>query len=107
MAKESAFEQLDPLLQHRVRFAVCVLLSKGEQLSFSYLKKTLRATDGNLGAQLTKLESKGYLKVNKFFENRKPLTTYSLTPKGRSDLQKHLRALQRIIDLGDRKPSDD
>lgn len=99
--KKPSFEQLDPLLQHKVRFAVCVLLSKGEALSFSYLKNTLRATDGNLGAQLTKLEANKYLKVDKFFKDRKPVTNYTLTQKGRNELKKHLSVLQDIIDLSE------
>ena len=52
-------ERLDRLLEHRVRLAVCVLLSRYDRLSFSKLKELTDETDGNLGANLKKLEDEG------------------------------------------------
>jgi len=97
-AGQPPFEQLDPLFQHKVRFGACVLLSKTDALSFARLKEALGATDGNLGAQLTKLEENGYLDVTKEFVKRKPLTWYALTPQGHDALARHLDALQEIIE---------
>ena len=56
-----------------------VLLSTADALSFSRLKTLLNETDGNLGAQLRKLEDAGYVNVKKEFENRKPVSWYSLS----------------------------
>ncbi len=47
---------LDTLLDHRVRLAICVLLSRYDRLSFSRLKELTGETDGSLGAHLRKLE---------------------------------------------------
>ena len=99
------FDELDPLLQHKLRLGACVLLSKTESLSFSKLKETLGATDGNLGAQLTKLEEHGYLSVTKEFVKKKPVTWYSLTAKGRKAMNKHLDALQEILAVRESTPS--
>ena len=89
--------QLDDLLAHRSRLATCVLLSRADQLSFSRLKALLSETDGNLGAQLRRLEEAGYLSARKEFLDRRPVSWYALTAKGRKALLAHLDALGRLI----------
>jgi DNA-binding transcriptional ArsR family regulator len=93
----AGLEQLDPLLQHRARLGALVLLSTAEALSFSRLRELLDETDGNLGAQLRKLEDAGYLDVRKEFVERKPVTWYSLSVAGRAALRAHLGALESLI----------
>src|SRR5262245_51137572 len=93
----SSLDALDPLLQHRSRLGACVLLSRADALSFSRLKELLGETDGNLGAQLRKLEDAQYIAVKKEFVGRKPVSWYSLTPAGHSALKKHLAALEAVI----------
>ena len=94
----SRFDGLDDLLEHRSRLAACVLLSKNDQLSFSRLKQLLKETDGNLGAQLRKLEDAGYISAKKEFVERRPVTWYRLTADGRKALLAHLAALGRLIE---------
>ena len=89
--------RLDPVLQHRGRLGTCVLLSTADALSFSRLRDLLDETDGNLGAQLRKLEDVGYLSVKKEFASRKPVSWYSLTAAGQRALRSHLAALESII----------
>lgn len=88
---------LDTLLDHRVRLAICVLLSRYDRLSFSRLKELTAETDGSLGAHLRKLEDAGYAKVKKEFVGRKPTSWYSLTSKGMSALAVHLEALTKLL----------
>jgi DNA-binding PadR family transcriptional regulator len=73
------------------------LLARHDRLSFSRLKALLRETDGNLGAQLRKLEDAGYVSALKEFQDRRPVTWYALTAKGRRALAKHLAGLERLI----------
>jgi DNA-binding PadR family transcriptional regulator len=87
----------DPVLEHRVRLAVCVLLSSANEISFSRFKQQLEQTDGNLGAQLRKLEDEGYVSLRKVFEERKPVTWYRLTDAGRKALGTHLGHLRRLV----------
>ena len=94
---EGALIELDDLLQHRARITVAVLLSRHDQLSFSRLKELLDETDGSLGAHLRRLEDAGYLTVRKEFQDRRPVTWYRLTPKGRRALTSHLEGLGRLI----------
>jgi DNA-binding MarR family transcriptional regulator len=89
--------QLDPLLQHRSRLGALVLLSSVDAMNFVRLKKLLGETDGNLGAQLRKLEEVNYIDVRKEFADRKPVSWYTLTTTGRKALKAHLRAMETVI----------
>lgn len=88
---------LDKLLEHRLRLTLCVLLSRHGRMRFSRLKQVTGETDGNLGANLRKLESAGYVDVDKTFEARKPVSWYALTPAGRQALARHVAALESLI----------
>jgi hypothetical protein len=59
-ATELPFVELDDVLQHRARIGAAVLLARHDHLLFSRLKALLQETDGNLGAQMRKLEDAGY-----------------------------------------------
>ncbi len=93
-----ALDGLDATLEHRVRLAIGVLLARHGEISFAAFKQQLQLTDGNLGAQLRRLEDDGYVALRRDFVERKPVTWYALTKPGRKALDKHLRALQSMID---------
>ncbi|HET6342558.1 MAG TPA: transcriptional regulator [Gemmatimonadota bacterium] len=88
---------IDRLLEHRVRLAISVLLSRYDRLSFSRLKEVTGETDGSLGAHLRRLEDEGYVTVKKEFVDRKPVSWYRLATTGRKALAAHLEALEGLI----------
>jgi DNA-binding PadR family transcriptional regulator len=94
---DGLYEAADPVLEHRVRLAACVLLSRADEISFSRFKEVLQQTDGNLGAQLRKLEDAGYVGMRKAFLERKPVTWYQLTTQGRAALGRHLEQLRKLV----------
>lgn len=89
-------ELMDPLLQHPTRLGACVLLASVDALSFTRLRELLNETDGNLGAQLRKLEDDGYVTINKTYEGRRPVTWYYLSPVGAKALKRHLNAIDAL-----------
>lgn len=89
--------KLDKLLEHRSRFAICALLKRYDKVAFSRFKELLGETDGNLGAQLRKLEDSGYINVNKEFQDRRPVSWYTLTDVGQKALLNHLSGLEALI----------
>jgi DNA-binding MarR family transcriptional regulator len=93
----AGLDQLDPLLQHRSRLGAMVLLGRSRALSFVRLRELLGETDGNLGAQLRKLEESQYVSVVKEFQDRKPVSWYALTPVGRRALKNHLKGLESLV----------
>ncbi len=72
-------------------------LDMDEKVDFTYLKKLLELTDGNLGAHLNKLEDAGYIKIEKTFVGKKPKTYVFLTGKGRDAFTEHVMALDNIV----------
>ena len=93
----SSLNGLDKLLEHRLRLALCVLLTRFESLTFSRLKNLTSETDGNLGANLRKLEDAKYVRVKKMHVDRKPVSWYTLTAKGHKALRRHLDVLKEVI----------
>lgn len=88
---------MDSLIHEPVRLkAMLALLSEGE-VSFSRLVKITGATEGNLSRHMRKLEDAGYVEVKKFFEGRRPKTTYRLTQKGEKALKEYIETLENII----------
>ena len=90
-------DDLDPAFEHRARLAIGVLLARHGEISFARFKQELELTDGNLGAQLRRLEDDGYITLRRDFVDRKPVTWYSLSPIGRRALDKHLTSLRAVI----------
>ena len=78
-----ALAALDATLEHRMRLAISVLLARHGEISFAAFKQQLQLTDGNLGAQLRRLEDDGYVALRRDFVERKPVTWYTLTATGR------------------------
>jgi DNA-binding MarR family transcriptional regulator len=74
------------------------LLIQVDSAEFSWLKDSTEATAGNLSVQLTKLQTVGYINIEKSFKNNKPLTTCSLTTKGKIAMEAYLNALKSYFD---------
>jgi len=88
---------LDPVIHGKLRLASMSLLAGVEQADFAWLREKTGATDGNLGAQMLKLEEAGYVSAEKRFIRRKPQTVYRLTAEGREALVKYVAALKRLL----------
>lgn len=91
------FDKLNPVIHSRVRLAVLSILVSVKEADFNYLKKTIGTTDGNLSANLSKLEEVGYISIKKTFRGKKPLTTCSISGKGREAFSEYLKALESYI----------
>lgn len=89
--------ELNPVVHGRLRLALLSLLSSVEEAEFTWLREKTEATDGNLGAQLLKLEEAGYVRVKKKFVLRKPQSSYRITDAGRQALAEYIRALKQLL----------
>ena len=89
--------ELDPVVHGKLRLAVLSLLVTVEEADFTWLRQKTGSTDGNLGAQMLKLEEAGYVAMEKRFAGRKPQTLYRMTPAGRKALAKYVSALKRLL----------
>jgi DNA-binding MarR family transcriptional regulator len=91
------YQQLDDIIHARIRLAVMSILAVVEAAEFTYLRDRTGATDGNLGAHLRKLEDAGYVAVDKQFEDRRPVTRYNLTAKGREAFRRYVERLGDMV----------
>ncbi len=100
--------ELDPLIHERLRLGILSALVVQESLSFTELRDLLQTTDGNLSVQARRLEAAGYVFCDKKFEDRKPKSTYRLTPAGRVALEGYLEVLSSFLpDLDQVRNSSD
>ena len=89
--------ELNPVIHGKLRLALLSLLACVEEAEFTWLRQKTGATDGNLGAQLLKLEEAGYVSVKKRFVQRKPQTLYRMTNDGRQALTEYVQALKQLL----------
>ncbi len=89
--------EFDELLLSRSRLGIVSALIGGDKLEFTYLRKALELSDGNLSVQIRKLEEAGYIKVEKVFINRKPKTFCKITSKGRKAVRNLIRKLENLV----------
>ena len=93
-------EDLDPVIHQPARLQIMAALCQlnaCDRVDFTFLKDNLGLTDGNLGAHLSTLETKGYIGVEKAFVARRPKTFVQATPAGRQAFASHVAALQAIL----------
>jgi DNA-binding MarR family transcriptional regulator len=94
---KNPFENLDKVLEHRVRLQIMSVLITNDGFEFNSLKEMLGITDGNLASHIKALEREKYLSVSKSFVDRKPNTKYKITERGRNAFKKHLDALEAVV----------
>lgn len=90
-------KKLDPLLHSELRLGIISLLIKYEEAEFVFLKEQTKATAGNLSVQLEKLQSAGYLSIEKSYKGKRPVTRCKLTEAGREAFEKYVKALQGYL----------
>lgn len=91
--------QLNRHIHSRIRLAVVAVLTRVDEAEFTCLRDQVNTTDGNLGGHLRKLENVGYVRVEKSFENRKPVSRYRLTGEGREAFEEYRERLERLLQM--------
>jgi DNA-binding HxlR family transcriptional regulator len=91
------YTKLDTVLHSRIRLAIAAALVGVDEMDFSRLRDVVGATDGNMNTHLKKLEQAKYISVHKAFVERKPVTSYRLTEKGRKGFRAYVEALEGFI----------
>lgn len=88
------------VFQSKLRLAILSALLTGTK-NFRELKSVTEATDGNLGAQLKKLEEAGYIVIEKAFINRKPQTSCRITDFGKAQFKEYVEMLEGVLRQAD------
>lgn len=93
-------EQPDATIHQPVRLKIMAALKaipESELLEFVKLKGIVGATEGNLGAHITTLETAGYVGVEKDFAGKRPRTRVGLTKAGRRAFEDYVAYLRGIL----------
>ena len=91
------YNNLDPLLHSQLRLAVVSILVSVEEAEFSFLQEKTESTSGNLSVQIEKLKEAGYIKVEKTYKGKYPLTKCAITKKGIKAFDDYVSAIQQYL----------
>jgi len=89
---------VDRVIHEPARLMIVAILNGVEAADFLYLLRETGLTKGNLSAHLAKLEEAGYVKIEKTFRGKVPLTLLSLTDAGRAAFRQYRRKMKQAID---------
>jgi len=93
----NGLKPLDPVIHTPMRLSIMTILVSVREADFSYLKEATGASDGNLSTHLSRLEEAGYVSISKRFVGKKPRTTCSVTPEGRTAYGNYILSLEKYI----------
>ena len=88
---------LDRLIHEPARLLIVTILSSAASADFLFLQRETGLTKGNLSAHLSKLEEAGYVKIEKTFKGKFPLTICKLTLAGQKALKSYREQLQDFM----------
>lgn len=91
--------ELDRLIHEPARLLIVTILSSVESADFLFLQRETGLTKGNLSAHLSKLEDAGYVKIQKTFKGKLPLTVCKLTAVGAKAVAQYRQQLQSFMEM--------
>jgi DNA-binding MarR family transcriptional regulator len=88
---------VDRVIHEPARYLIMAYLYVVESADFLFLERQTGLTKGNLSSHLSKLESSGYLRIEKEFVVKKPHTMLSLTKDGRKAFEMYRGEMKRML----------
>lgn len=93
---------LDRLIHEPARLQLLTLLLVVDEADFVYLADQTGLTAGNISSHMARLETAGYVEVDKMFVDRRPRTVYRLTEAGRVAMAAYRAAIDELFRSADR-----
>ena len=90
--------EVDRLIHEPARLLIVTILASVASADFLFLQRETGLTKGNLSAHLSKLEEARYVKIEKTFKGKLPLTVCKLTAVGQKALTQYRQQLQDFMD---------
>ena len=94
---EGNIANVDRLIHEPSRFMIMAHLYIVESADFLFLIRQTGMTWGNLSAHLSKLETAGYVAIEKEFLDKKPHTMLHLTDEGRTAFEKYRQNMRQVL----------
>jgi DNA-binding MarR family transcriptional regulator len=89
---------LDRVIHEPARLTLAAILSVVESADFLYLQRETGLTKGNLSSHLAKMEEAGYVKIEKTYRGKIPLTLVRLTDAGAAAYKAYRARFKRFLD---------
>ena len=90
---------VDRIIHEPARFNIMAYLSVVQSADFTFLQTQTGLTWGNLSSHINKLETAGYMVVDKEFVGKKPHTMLHLTDKGRAAFSDYRRNMRKALNI--------
>ena len=88
---------IDKIIHEPARLMIMSYLYVVESADFVFLRNQTNLTDGNLSSHLSKLESAGYVDIEKKFKGKKPQTMLKLSIKGREAFELYRKKMEQVL----------
>jgi DNA-binding MarR family transcriptional regulator len=88
---------VDRVIHSPARLMLVALLYTLQEADFVYLQRESQLTRGNLSSHLMRLEEAGYVRIDKTFRGKVPLTLCSLTRNGREAFETYRQTFKRAL----------
>ena len=88
---------VDRLIHEPARLMIVSLLYTLKEADFVFLQRESQLTKGNLSSHLVRLEEAGYVRIEKTFRGKVPLTLCSLTRAGRTAFEAYRQTFKRAL----------
>lgn len=88
---------VDRVIHEPARLVIVSLLYTLEEADFVFLQRESQLTRGNLSSHLVRLEEAGYVRIEKTFRGKVPLTLCRLTRQGRLAFETYRQTFKRAL----------
>src|SRR5687767_10269760 len=93
-----ALAHVDRVIHQPARTMIIAILYNLKSADFLFLQREVGLTKGNLSTHLSKLEEARYIKIEKSFRGKVPLTLCLLTEKGRKAFDTYRQTLKEFVE---------
>ena len=90
--------EVDRLIHEPARLVIITILSAVDSADFIYLQRETGLSKGNLSSHLSKLAEAKYIKIEKTYRGKIPLTLCSLTEIGQQAYQDYRKNLRNLME---------
>lgn len=88
---------LDRLIHEPARLVLVSNLYVVDEADFVFLSRQTGLTAGNISSHITRLESAGYVTIDKAIVGKRPRTTYALTRAGRRAFERYREQVSGLL----------
>jgi DNA-binding MarR family transcriptional regulator len=97
MSGDQAHYDVDRIIHEPARLLICTILYTADRVDFLFLLNETGLTKGNLSTHLSKLESVGYISIEKMFHGKVPQTICALTQSGRTAFEAYRKQMNQLL----------